>query len=82
MTATERETIVPHLWTWCRKETSRIVRTFALQTLADFSAHDPALRRTVQREPQKAQHSPIFAIRSRSKIILKAWLKQQQQTKQ
>jgi HEAT repeat protein len=53
------------------KDESRIVKTFAMQALADFALHDPALRTSALRTIRRLMKTRSPAMQSRGRRLLK-----------
>ena len=70
LTSVERVRAAAHLRRYLAGRSS-IVRTFALQALADLSAHDPALRDEVVELLHNAARSGTAAMKARARKLLK-----------
>ena len=69
LTAKERQLAISRL-TGYLEDRSSIVKTFALQGLADFALHDPSIRPTVIETLHQASRTGTPAMRARSRKLL------------
>jgi hypothetical protein len=71
LTPSERQRVIKRLRVWLEEDRSAIVRTFALQALADLSAQDADLREETVELLHAAARTGTAAMKARARKLLK-----------